>query len=449
MFTIKLYTFAKDSNSTKQPTGGTSYSCNILTPADITAPVVEISATDLTSVNYAYIASFHRYYFIVGTEYNAGIWRLKLKCDVLATYKSTIGAASLYITRASAAYDGNIQDNLYPKTASVTKRHAQQAISDDIPGYVIPQGESEYRNLGYEGGYIILNIAGVNTAGASTLILMTTSDFRDLVSVLYNSINGYQLGDVIKKVVQNFGGNPQELINGALWVPAWSFVGDNMDVVHIGAWDAEYQEVNPDYDPTDPDSPYYITHYIYGLYLDSPGTTAKTVSFTIQKHPQAASRGQYLNLAPYTAYTLGIPGCGVITLDSSKLLNETTINIYRTIDAFSGQLSVDVVAASSGQIIAHLTGQAGIPIFLRGSNNATNVAGSIGTTVGSALTGNVAGMIGGAIGSISEIVGGSPTSAGMGAGFAEAFFQRSGLSLYCDSLSVKPALNFISMGCCL
>ena len=406
MFTVSLWSFAKDSNSTKQPTGtGTQFSCNILTPSDIIAPTVEISANDLTGYNYAYIPAFHRYYFIEGITFDSGLWRLALQCDVLATYKTVIGQQTLYVIRAAGASNGAIQDNMYPPLADVTKRHQYQLPSEGIPGYQRLPGETEYTDLGYRGGYIVLNVAGVGTAGATTLILMTTSDFRDLVSLLYTSIDGFQLSDVIKNVVQKFGGNPQELINGAMWVP-FPFRGDNYDTVKIGGWEAVDSSTTP-------------ATTIRGLYIDDPVYEMSDLIFLIHKHPQAAARGSYLNLSPYTSYIMGIPGCGVVTLDGAKLLNETSINVKRTIDAFTGQYTVDIVTTSGEQILAHLSGQMGVPISLRGANNADKVAGDIIQTAGAAVSGNVIGALGAYIGTVMDMAQGTPTSSGMGGGFSE------------------------------
>ena len=405
-FNINLYTLTKDSNSTKQPTGtGTELACNILSPADIVSPLVEIKHTDPTAFNYAYIAAFHRYYFIEGITYNEGLWILSLRCDVLATYKTEIGAQSLYVLRAASDSDGSIQDNSYPPTANVTKRHQYQLPSEGIPGYQLLSGETEYTFLGYNGGYIALNVAGTGTSGATTLILLTTSDFRDLIAMLYTAIDGFQITDVIKNVVQKFGGNPQELINGAMWVP-FPFRGDNYAVVKIGGWEARDTTVTPE-------------RVINGLYIDDPVYDMQDLIFNIHKHPQAATRGSYLNLSPYTSYIMGIPGCGVITLDASKLINETSINVKRTVDAFTGQYTVDIVTTTSNQILAHLAGQIGVPISLRGANNADKVAGDIIQTVGAAVSGNVIGAAAGYIGTIMDMASGTPTSSGMGGGFSE------------------------------
>lgn len=407
-YTVKIGTFAKNIESTAQPStlGWAEYSVTLKEGADISNPEITLSATysAVSSANYA--TMFGRYYWITRKNMiRENLCVMQLEVDVLATYKSEIGSSSLYILRSSTSSNGNIQDNLYPPLASVTKRHQYQLPSEGIPGYQILPGESDYTFLGYNGGYVVLNVAGTGTAGATTLILMTTFDFRDLVSLLYTSIDGFQLSDVIKSVVQKFGGNPQELINGAMWVP-FPFRGDNYDVVRIGGWEARDTSTTP-------------ATTINGLYIDDPVYDMTDVFFNIHKHPQAATRGNFLNLRPYSSYILGVPGCGVVTLDASKLLGETGITVRRTIDAFSGQYTVNVITNSGGQIIAHLSGQIGVPISLRGANNTDKVAGAITQTIGAAVSGNVIGAVGGYVGTIMDMAGGEPTSSGMGGGFSE------------------------------
>ena len=71
-------------------------------------------------------------------------------------------------------------------------------------------------------------------------------------------------------------------------------------------------------------------------------------TLTLNKHPLAATRGSYLNLSPYTQYTVGVPGCGVVTLDGAKLQNQTSIVIKRDMDALSGQMIAYIDAGQSG-----------------------------------------------------------------------------------------------------
>lgn len=400
MFTVYLYSLAKDSNSTKQPTGtGTSFSCNILTPADIVAPVIEISATDLTGYNYAYVAEFHRYYFIEGISYNAGIWQLSCKCDVLATYKTQIGAESLYILRASNSYDGNITDNFYPPTADYSY-DVQTQDFNSVPG-------------DYASGYYVVNIAGTSTTGNSTLYQMTPAQFRSLVTQLYAAIGGYNLADVIPSVVKLFGGNPEKLVQSAMWFPFPFSNTLSVSDVCIGNWA-----------PGNVPGGVAIACEI----IINPLEDLDLVTFTINKHPQASSRGRYLNLAPYSNYTLFIPGAGAVNLDTSKLLNATGINIYRTMDAVTGQmLAWCRTTSTTTQLLCELTGQWGVPIKLSGTNSGANILTGAVSTVGAAVvTGGasaVAAMAGAGIGTIAGAISGATVSTGSG-GSAVNIYQR-------------------------
>lgn len=401
MFTVSLWSFAKDSNSTKQPTGnGTRFSCNILTPSDIIAPTVEISANDLTGYNYAYIPAFHRYYFIEGITFDSGLWRLALQCDVLATYKTTIGAQSLYILRSSAAYDGNIKDNLYPPTASY-----HYYIEDEIDAENVPPS--------YDYGYYIINTAGVQT-GSSTLIQLTPSQFTHLLTNLYAAIGGYSLTDVVATVVKFFGGNPEKLVNSAMWVPFAATSSVSVADVKIGGWKST-------------DTPGLSA--VPGEIITDPIREMDLITFTVRKHPQSATRGRYLNLAPYSNYTLYIPGCGACNLDTSELLAGTSINIQRTFDLMTGVVHALVSAGGSGHILADITGQWGVPINLSGNNNTgtimTSAISTVGATATAIATGGISAVVGAAagIGSIAGAVTGATINTGSHGSIAQ-FMDR-------------------------
>lgn len=420
-YLIKLGSFSKLENSTAQPvtTGWAEYSVVLKDGADYSRPVLTLSADFTTIVPYNYAVFWNRYYFITDkTMIRTGLCQLTLKIDVLATYKTAIGTANLYVLRSASASDGNIRDTYYPIKANNTKYHGVQ-LPRPVGGVEtsIPQG--------YDSGVVVLNVSGTGTAGASTLIQMLPSAFADLVEALYTNINGFQLTDVISKVVQAFGGNPQTLINSAVWFP---FPFDVYDVrqVQIGSWLA----VDSNKDP------------ILGGTITDPALLLPDVTFTIPKHPLAATRGAYLNLSPYTMYTLGMPGGGVVNLDNTKLQGETGITIYRTMDAFTGQLFIKVVANSSQQILAYMNGQIGIPITLRGSNNAdrliSGAVATIGGVAGAIVSGGAAaitGAVASGIGTALEAVGGTPTTSNMGAGFASISLERVFLDTVCYDIA--------------
>lgn len=111
--------FTKRKNSTKRPNDtGTIINCYLkddcgaLTPVIVYQPTT--TAQNPSDWNYAYIGSFDRYYFVNDWVYNNGLWYAYLSCDVLASYKTQIGASTQYVVRSSATFDTNIVDLLYP-----------------------------------------------------------------------------------------------------------------------------------------------------------------------------------------------------------------------------------------------------------------------------------------------------------------------------------------------
>lgn len=416
-YTVKLGTFSKLENSTAQPTttGWAEYSVTLKGGADLFNPTLTLSEDSQNLIGKNYAVMMSRYYFITGiTALRNDLCEVELKLDSMATFKTQIGAASLYVLRSASAFNGNIRDTYYPIKANSTKTHGVQLpriVQDhetSIPG-------------DYSSGVIVLNVAGTGTSGGSTLIEMLPSDFANLITQLYTDINGFQITDIISKVVQTFGGNPQSLINSAMWFPFAFDPDGGTDYIKIGSW---------------------TSSSIIGGVITDPAISLPDVTFTLPKHPLAATRGGYLNLSPYTQYELGLPGCGVVSLDTGKLQNETGITIRRYMDAFSGQLFVKVTADSSNQMIAYMNGQIGIPISLRGANNANSLIGgalaTAGALVGAAITGGASTMIGAVsagVGTALEAVGGTPVSSSMGAGFAGITDERIWLDTICYDIT--------------
>lgn len=411
-YTIKLGAFAKLENSTAQPVHTTwaEYSVNFKEGADFTNPILSIAQDFSTLYTYNYAYMLGRYYWV--TEIKAvrsGYCTIKMKCDVLATYKSAIGSTSLYVLRSSTASDGSIRDNFYPIKATSTRYHQTQ--STGVPG-------------SYSSGVIVLSVSGIDTIAGTTLLEFTPSEFKRLISALYTDINGFQLSDVISQVVQYFGGNPQALINSAMWFP-FPFDVDNVSQATIGGWDASLGG-----------SP------IYAGIITDPVITLADYTYTLYKHPLAATRGSYLNLPPYTLYTIGLPGCGIVNLDGAKLIDQTSITIIREMDAFTGQLITKVNATQSGQRLAYLSGQIGIPMAIKGSNAAPNLIGSaagvISSGIAAAATGGAAAIAGAAaagIGAAVDAAGGTGTSSSMGSGAAGIMLQYGWLDTICYDIT--------------
>ena len=392
-YTIKIGTISKHEESTKQPnmTGWTEYSVVFKDGADIVNPTITISAdlSTLSGCNYAYMLG--RYYWIRDISVlRTGYCILDLETDVLATYKSQIGGSSLYILRSASSYDGSIPDNWYPPKASPTI-------------YVDFQDLATVPYVNFNTGFYLLSVMGRgNSAGGAEFIYsLEPSEFKQLIEEVFFAVNGLQLTDAWNGVSQLFGGNPQQLISGAVWVP-WEFPGTSAAVI-LGGY----------------------TSNVVGKMVSKATMDLASFSYSVRKHPKATTKGKYLNMSPYSSYQIDLNSAGIVELDSSKLIDETTIYVNRTLDV-KGQL-LNTVIGGSGYEYAKIYGQMGVPISLNGNNSMgttiTSVVSAIGATAAAAATGGLAvvGAVAAGVGNIASAVGGSfsNTSVGSVAGIGE------------------------------
>lgn len=315
MFTINLYTINKRDNSTKRPSGdGASFSCNIKSESSIIAPLIELD-TNPIGYNYAYISAFNRYYHITDVTYNSGIWLLSLKCDVLATYKDVIGSTSLYVLRSSASFDGNIVDSTYPAKASSTK------YKDTITK---PFSASDGCFVaGYIGG--LGGVASVQV-GALSFSAFTASGFSTLVDYLLDIDNYGESGlglstedatyDLQKALI-----DPMSYIRTCKWVP-YNYSASAGPFI-INGW--------------------LVPGVAHGA-IAPKGILNNSTTINIRKHPQASTRGAYLNSGAFSKYWLDVQPYGVIDLDNTLLLGASSITLDETIDVISGDGILRVIA---------------------------------------------------------------------------------------------------------
>ena len=382
-YKIKLGTFNKYVESTKQPnvTSWAEYDVVFKDGTDIVNPTITLSI-DLTTVsayNYAYM--LNRYYWITSkTMIRTGYCTLTLKSDVLATYKNEIGSTSLYILRSSTSSNGDITDNYYPATGDITYNTQIKQ----------PFGPSTY-----SGGFFVVNVMGTASAGASTLWKMSPSRFRSFINQLYTNLDGYTPADAAEAIKKLIQGQPEKLVSSATWFPdGVTFSTGGAENVVVANWNSG---VNGN--------------------LISDVMASKTVTFTIPKHPQAATRGNYLNLSPYSNYTLTIPMIGSIALDSSLLIDATELKIDFSVDAISGSCiaEVYVTVGTETPILAELNGQIGVTMPLAGQSSGAKIVGGAASTAAtaaaaiatggaSAIAGAVASGIGTAVGAITGTV---------------------------------------------
>lgn len=370
-FKVNLYSLSKRDNSTKQPAGTpVEYDCILKDGCSIFTPSIKLDlglSDDPSQYNYAYIPAFGRYYFIEDWFFTDRLWIANLNVDVLATYKTQIGNSSLYIMRAAGAHDGSIIDTLYPaKTgcsfASDTKANPWQS-SCFIVGVV--SADAAFGSMQY---YAM-------TASQLRSLCLSLTDPEAIITEDNNFLptelsTGLQLALV----------DPIQYIKACIMLPV-----SKEDITNLGS----AQTIKAGRFSAGTGQKVYPTSRI-----------TKSYSFDIQKHPDTAARGNYVNSKPYTNITLTIPPWGCIDIDTSVTANASTLGVDVEVDPITGK-GILVIKAN-GIVLNRLEAQVGVPISLSSVTRdyiggVTSALGAVGGAV-SGILGNVGGFIGAASG---------------------------------------------------
>lgn len=334
-----FYQFAKRTNSTKRPSGGQGFGIDLKAPCNIIDPEIKIATqSDPTGYNYCYLPTFSRYYWVKNWTYSDGLWNASLTVDTLASYRDQIGSATEYVVRSSAKYDGTISDGLYPATAKV------QSVTTSFQG-----GFAET----ISGGFFIIGFIAkaANSIGAITYVVMTPGNAKKLsakllTNVSYLSIDNSEISDNLTKVLFN----PYQYIVSCNYFP--------FDIAELTAHLPLVAKIDVGWWSVD------VPGWILGA---DNNNFKKSVSVTVPKHPQAANRGEYCNVAPYTDYTIYLQPFGVIPLDASKMWGAATLSIQYEADLFTGD-SVLRIFANGTQLAYETTAKLGVSVPLSNIN---------------------------------------------------------------------------------
>ena len=377
--TVEFWNYSKKENSTKKPTTGTGTSfsnvqlkddCSILHPVIIIA-VASMNVQTVAPINvytYCYIAKFNRYYFVTDWVYVQNRWQAQLSIDVLASHKSEIGAMSAYVERAASSYDGNIIDGLYPANTD----YDIQTAALDIPWY----------QLAVSGGTFVVGVinSAANTLGAITYYAMNQTQLGYLISYMFGN-NIWQSSGITEISEGLFKSmfNPFQYIVSCQWFPfAPTIFGSTQEIVYLG---------------------YYST----GSYAYKVTTVAikRYITGTIPAHPQASTRGTYLNYGPYTDVSLYIPTFGTIPIDTAFIKKGRYLYCPVWIDPVTGECTIRIALCQSSTnvsedfVCAERSGKIGVPVQLaQVMSDYTHTV----QTMQSGISGGIAGIIAGAIG---------------------------------------------------
>lgn len=384
---VTFYNFAKKENSTATPAAGsgTLKTCYWKTPGSIQAPVIELESATLPGYNYCYIQETNRYYFITGTSYNAGVWELSLRVDVLASFKSDIGGTSMYVERASAEKNGNLIDRLYPVTNASTS------------------SSTLFKNQStFAGGAFIVNVANGNANSGTSSYVMSNNGFASFLdSIMVNGNNSTSVWDSVSQSIDISVYDPLRYINSVYWFPdSYSSYASGQQVtqMYLGNFIAST-------------TAYAVTQ--------SLSTLTRSYTITLPKHPQASARGSFCNMTPFTEYTLNLGPFGAINLDGAAVANATsvTVDVYQDVNTGQGRA---IIKTAGGNELANVVCQWGVPLkIFSGANvsigNIIQTTSGLAGMIAGAATGGVGAMIAGAtslIGGVEDMAKGTVSSTG-------------------------------------
>ena len=363
MINIYLFNYSKKDNSTARPatSAGTKYKCAVKTGSSIISPVVEISVETLPSYNYAYIGNFSRWYFVTNITYERGLWVLSLACDVLASYKDEIGATSAYVTRSSYSWDGDLIDRMYPAKAGYTSSNIVLNANEIVS---------------WSTGTFAVNVVNAESVSGYTTYLFTASNFSTFLGRLSTDLtdSSVSVWDSVTESIKITSYDPLRYIGSVIWFPEGNPTGITKTTMKLGNYE------------------------VTGISCVQPSfyDTGRSYIIDIPKHPQASARGNFVNLAPYSEYTLELGPFGNIKLDTTGLCGKTKMHVVINADYVTGNGRAVITAGTTvlpnmttDVMLANVVCQYGIPVKLSSMNSVT--AGSLFSMIGG-ITGIVGGI---------------------------------------------------------
>ena len=216
--TVHFYTYSKKANSTERPTNPVfvALATKLKDESGVLAPVLEIAngATwNPSALNYAWIGDYNRYYFVSDWTYIGGRWECSLKVDVLASWKTEIGALSKYILRSASDYNINIVDEFYP-VSTQNRTHYDRSVNFNF-------------DQDFDDGMYILGLANRSTrgAGAITYYTLTGATIRRLVRYMLidANVDWQNITQIATDILERAIYSPFDYIKSCTWFPTTYF----------------------------------------------------------------------------------------------------------------------------------------------------------------------------------------------------------------------------------
>lgn len=342
---------------------------------NLTFPVFMIGTNSISYTSYNYVkVTFDnnqiKYYFINSFELGTNnCWYINCTMDVLATFKSSILAKSLYVLRSASDYDTNVVDTTYPTTSDF--KHVYSENIGNITVYdrgsiaqttITP---NNYFNKQYDTGYFYLKILQGGTSGVAgtTLYVMDDIGFKSFIANIFNIDYTGEFEDTITGVARGVA-NVFQYITECYWLPV----------------------INPGLTLSN------RTINLGGYPVNCPSCAVEvvckgiTVTFSMtlpESHPQV-SRGKYLNASPYSTRILKFYPFGVYDL-SIPAISDTAGSIYviLEIDEFTGETLIQIENNSelASEQCVYITDTKNYKVDIPISQASLSLVGAIGATL--------------------------------------------------------------------
>lgn len=292
---ITLYNFSKRANSTKVPSGGTSYNVNLKGGCSKESPSFLIADNVGNLLNFNYAHAFGHYYFITDCIIiNDSMCEIRCNEDVLATYRSEIGNATAMILRSSHSNDPYLHDS------QVLANNKYKFVGEYVNSFV---SQHIFSNR----GFYLLRCIGKSSStvtGVNTYAL-TESNVSELLDFAFTESN---FGDILSDEVVKTIFNPFQYIVSIDWVPFNSdfLTYKTTEKIWLGWFETS----------------------VYGVIYDP---TAK-IAFGVAVPNGWKQYNDFRDIeSGWSEFTMYLPGVGNVVLDGNAFLADS-IEIEYTID---------------------------------------------------------------------------------------------------------------------
>ena len=330
--TVNFYGINKRENSTRIPTGtGISREVVLKSETSMLNPVFELNWNNNNPViyNYCYCQEFARYYYIRDWVYTGRMWNAVCECDEMASFKTSILNARLYVLRSASEYDSQIIDTKYIAKTEL-KRRVSIPVDLGFAGASIINGAFVLGTVTRQSNVLAPTGATYYTLSAGGLNIIQNTLYPDLSSVLDNQS---KLDDVPAIMLAN----PSQYIMSLMWFP---FVPTSIPVTNI-----------------------YLGYFEVANNAGILNSLVHHITFTLIPIRPNSDRGDWQKLEPYCRYYVFVPYFGVFKLPSeiaayrnftgditiSLVTGKATLKIYPEV-IVPDELSIAPIIESSAQI---------------------------------------------------------------------------------------------------